>query len=414
VVRVVGERTGELQAVAPGRTRVWVEVGSRRDSAIVTVVAPGEVPVRRWIAVSSSRTGTCALDEQGQAFCWGDDFWGGWGTGRERRQFTHAHRPVRVNTRLAFEEIHRGLGFACARTSTGEVWCWGVHHGSLLGHGRTQTDFETGPVRVGFEGRATALSVGGQHACLLDEQGRAHCWGSNLLCQLGVGSAMASSAERGGRTVPVAFDGPFVMLSASGYFTCGLTPARELYCWGDVPIGSNFRTAVLPSPTRVPTSSEPRLVRAGNGNTCILTGEGVAECFGGNEGGQSGRSPDEGSDVPVAVITSLRFADLALSGGMTCGITAGGAAWCWGAGSAIDPAATRPCGWERAPFPCTGAPVPIAGGHRFASLSVGEATCGITHEGALYCWGSNEGGQLGIGRPGIRHTHVPQRVLYPL
>jgi hypothetical protein len=99
---------------------------------------------------------------------------------------------------------------------------------------------------------------------------------------------------------------------------------------------------------------------------------------------------------------------------MTCGIVPGGEAWCWGAGSALDPTGTQLCGDPRAPFPCTGTPVLVPGGHRFRSLSVGDATCGITLGGELYCWGENGRGQLGIGRPDLERTHIPQRVLDPL
>jgi alpha-tubulin suppressor-like RCC1 family protein len=44
-------------------------------------------------------------------------------------------------------------------------------------------------------------------------------------------------------------------------------------------------------------------------------------------------------------------------------------------------------------------PVLVAGGLTFRQLSAGYYhTCGITTQNALYCWGSNQDGQLGIGQ----------------
>ena len=43
-------------------------------------------------------------------------------------------------------------------------------------------------------------------------------------------------------------------------------------------------------------------------------------------------------------------------------------------------------------------PIPVVGGYTWASLSAGSGfTCGVTAGGAAYCWGVNFTGQLGTG-----------------
>jgi len=82
----------------------------------------------------------------------------------------------------------------------------------------------------------------------------------------------------------------------------------------------------------------------------------------------------------------------ATDGGYTCGLTTGGAAYCWGTGSngVLGNGSTTTA--QRTP-------VAVSGGLQFASLSGSEHhICGLTTSGAAHCWGVDSFGQLGNGR----------------
>ncbi|PYP20711.1 MAG: hypothetical protein DMD53_09885, partial [Gemmatimonadetes bacterium] len=84
------------------------------------------------------------------------------------------------------------------------------------------------------------------------------------------------------------------------------------------------------------------------------------------------------------------FARVSAGGSHACGVTPGGAAYCWGAnvnGQLGDGTTT-----DRL------SPVAVAGGLSFAAVSAGDLhTCALTAGGAAYCWGYNGDGELGDG-----------------
>jgi alpha-tubulin suppressor-like RCC1 family protein len=58
--------------------------------------------------------------------------------------------------------------------------------------------------------------------------------------------------------------------------------------------------------------------------------------------------------------------------------------------------------------------VAVSGGLTFESLSGGlDHFCGVTTEGAAYCWGSGSDGQLGNGSTANQATPVPVSGIVP-
>ena len=155
-------------------------------------------------------------------------------------------------------------------------------------------------------------------------------------------------------------------------------------------------------------------IAAGGQHACAITAQGKAYCWGSNEFGQLGNddATHTRSTTAVAVAGGHRFKSIASSIFTTCGLTAAGQAYCWGANSEED--------WFLGLTPTSGTlgigdftithvdvPVAVVGGLQFKFISAGTGFfCALTTSSRLFCWGGNFAGQLGDGSQIDRATPV--------
>lgn len=127
-------------------------------------------------------------------------------------------------------------------------------------------------------------------------------------------------------------------------------------------------------------------------HSCAVLSGGGAWCWGANDDGRLGNNTTTDARIPVEVrAIGVSFVSLAAGGGHTCGLTTVGTVWCWGLND-IGQLGTGTTANSRIPVQVQ------APGVTFVELTAGNAhTCGRTSAGAIWCWGSNEQGQLGIG-----------------
>jgi alpha-tubulin suppressor-like RCC1 family protein len=155
-------------------------------------------------------------------------------------------------------------------------------------------------------------------------------------------------------------------------------------------------------------------------HTCAVT-TGGSYCWGSNGSGELGApiGPTYNDSVAALVRGGLTFVQVTAGAYHSCGITAAGAAYCWGYNyyGQLGNGATVPGGAD------SGVPVAVTGNHVFTQIEAGYLhTCGVTtasgtaaEDRQVYCWGYNAQGQLGngVGLPGAPQS-TPQRVVEPL
>lgn len=368
---------GVVTGVGNGSAAVIATSEGVTDTSAIAVTSITFVSIRAGLNHS------CGVTTTGAAYCWGDNVSGQLGTSTStlcQVVYPCSATPVAVSGGLRFSAVSPGGWHTCALTISGAAYCWGANYEGQLGNGSTKDSSVPVPVTGGLT--FSALSAGWDHTCGVTTSGAAYCWGANGWQQLGDGSTTSSPipvAVIGGRT--------FSALSAAQYSTCGLTTTEAAYCWGNfaVPLTSGLTFSVL---------------SAAWDHTCTLTTSGAAYCWGANKYGQLGDGSTVSNSVPVAVTGGLTFSGITAGGWRfphTCGVTTGGAAYCWGNYFFSDGAVT--------------APVPVSGGLSFNALSAGgDHRCGLTAGGVVYCWGENSFGQLGDGTT-TRSVTVPVKVV---
>ena len=350
----------------------------------------------------------CVLTSSGSAFCWGinEQSQLGASTSTTCTAISCSRVPVAVSGGFTFQSLDAGGDDTCGLVSGGTVRCWGAGTKGQLGNGSFSNSAT--PVAVGVSS-LKSVSVGNSHACALTTGGAAWCWGSNANNELGAPSA--GSCPGACSATPLAVTGGFVFstITAGVRHSCGLTGAGAAFCWGGTDglalLGNGTLAGLAPAPTPVSGGLTLKDIASDGPAACALTTAGQAYCWGNNIVGQIGDGTTLTRTVPTPVSGGHTFARLATTGGNPaflshmCGITTAGAAYCWGSNASGQLGNTTDtiCDFG-IPTPCGLIPIPVSGGYTWRELAVGQNfTCGITTARAIYCWGSNETGQLGDG-----------------
>ena len=224
---------------------------------------------------------TCALAEDGSAFCWGSNQNGQLGIGTSGGS---RPTPQAVVGGLKFARLSAGGNHTCGMTEQGDVFCWGLNMLGQLGN-KTQTSSPQ-PVKVATNLKFTAISAGFTHTCGVAQGGDGHCWGDGRMGQLGIGTSGGSITSP---SVSPVQGHKFVELHAGGEFTCGRTQELAVLCWGSngsAQLGRPVSDTCKQGNREVSCSRTPvvvertefRLLSVGLGQACATRAQGDTIC----------------------------------------------------------------------------------------------------------------------------------------
>lgn len=263
----------------------------------------------------------------------------------------------------------------------------------------------TSPAVAGDSGDTGSLSGGDNFTCAVTSAGTVKCWGANPQGQLGDGTTTPQTTPQ---TVPGLND--VVEVSAGWQHACALTTVGGVKCWG---LNTNDQTGTgsallsVPIPTDVVgLGSGVAAISSGLFHTCALTDTGGVKCWGNNSSGELGDDSTTSQRTPVDV-TGLAsgVAGIAAGDGITCAVLDTGALKCWGnntnGGVGDGTTTNRPT-----PTDVVGLGSGVASVSAAGTNPMGSRVCAVTTSGAAKCWGVNNQGQLGDGTTTHRSTPV--------
>lgn len=373
---------------------------------------------------------TCALataDYGTAPYCWG---WNSAGLGAPTTElcggiYPCSTFPMPLSGGIQFVQLSAHLGkHTCGLTAEGAAYCWGANDVGQIGDGTTTNRSEPTAVAGGLTFRT--IAAGWSHTCAVATDDMTYCWGVNYSGQLGrwnTGERCGATATIPGATCstqPLPVIGQdstaiptFTSLSLGFQTTCGLTSAGVAYCWGANGFGQLGGGSATPGATPTPTPVAGGLtfgsISVGDLHACGVTATGAAFCWGSNRNGELGigSRDEQAHPEPNAVSGGLTFANISgggFGGGFTCGATTTGTGYCWGfniynqLGNGSTNGAT--------------VPGPVAGALELQLIAAGvDHACALTTRAAAYCWGEGGVGQLGSG--GMTNSAVPTRVKGP-
>lgn len=367
-------------AAISGMSSVTATSGTLAASARLEVGAP-------FTQIAAGEYHTCGLTSTGRAYCWGRNDSGQLGD----NTYLNRSTPTRVATTLSFVQVTTGAYHTCALTAAGRAVCWGSNWSGALGDNTTTNRDSPVPVQQGATTFAR-ITAGLGSTCAQTAAGQSWCWGFNGFGQLGDGTIAVN------RHVPVAVQQrgiAYADITGGWSHYCARSSPRLVFCWGGNDGGQVGDSTYVHrvAPVRVRQGTE-RYVQMTGGTllTCALANTGQAYCWGMNDNGQFGDGTDTSRNTPVAVHQGGNsYVQVSAGGFYACGLTAAGQAWCWGHGTS----------GQLGDSGGTNRYTPVAvqqGASAYVEITTGfRQTCGRTAAGRVYCWGSNDHGQLGDG-----------------
>ena len=409
----------------------------------------GAVASKTISQVTGNNARMCVLTTDGLVYCSGYNGYGQLGN----NSTTDATAPVQVTASGALSgktvvSISAGTYTTCATTSDFKAYCWGNNsNGELATGNTTNSSVPVGitwkPYAIDFNGDpatgVTTLSntqiqattpqhdVGVSNITAVDSNNRAQIVLPNSFTFTPPAPTLTSiSPTSGFATGGTSFTlsgtnlGQYIgNITSGGWHNCGINAGGLAYCWGNNGNGQlgDGTTTQRNSPVAVDTSgvlSGKKVVQmaAGIWNTCALTTEGKAYCWGTGSDGANGNGTTTQQTTPVAVDTSgvlsgktiiqIATSQPNTSTGTnytarpsTCAVTSDGGVYCWGnnaQGQLGDGTTTQ----RNSPVAVDTSGV--LSGKKVVQITMGSAhVCAVTSDISMYCWGDNTYGALGNG-----------------
>ena len=355
------------------------------DVGVMT--AYDENPVS-WSQIHAGLQGSSAIRSDGALFTWGIASDGALGDGLVVGRVI----PVKIQDNESWSMIHTGFKFRSGKkTSTGDkLWTWGLNNAGQLGISDTLA--RSSPVQIGANDW-NDVELGESHVVGIDSAGMLYTWGLNNTGQLGVTDTLPRSSPTQLGT------SSWVIVSAASSSTSAINSEGALYVWGQNNVGQLGDSTNInrSSPVQINALSSWVNVAVGGVYALAQTNNGLLYGRGQNTQGEFGvRYYNTGfSTAVLATDIDEKFNSLGINNSTTIAVRKDGALFTWGRdfGGSLGDMGTIVTRY----YPNR------IGNSSWTLVATGMKSlhmAAVRSDGALFTWGENGSGELGLGISG--------------
>lgn len=411
--------TGSLAPDAPGGPPPGTDVGG-------ALAAPPEAPLDADLSAGEAHT--CLRIDADPIYCFGNNVMGEVSGGRcGAGEVVTEPWPLELR---GVRTLQCSVGKCCAIDMNG-IACWGAHfNGELDGLGEA-----AGLMRVPGVRPDDALFVGYTGSCVIGAAGVARCWGSLRDGNLRPPAAALAVEDFAKPVTMGEIDTvqDLTQIATGDAHGCGRHRDGSVSCWGNNrfgQLGGGFQPYMdsihwpVAPPKKVPELAGVADIVASRQATCVVHDNGEVRCWGRNHDEalipgppQPPREPavtaaaqiaEESKELAPALVAGLPpIRRLALGDFHACAVDRQGGVWCWGQNERgqLGDGTTD----------LRRAPVRVAGLPPVARIAVGRLwhSCALTTDRRVWCWGSNEHGELGRPPGELRQSATPVEIQLP-
>lgn len=308
------------------------EHGQIGNGSTVPSAAPGQITGGlSFVRIAAGFRTTCGITISGELYCWGALQW------NETYGIVPteiATSPTLISADMPFRHVATGQGQTCALADDGTAYCWGLNAAGQLGDGTTT--YRLTPTPVSGDLKFSMIAAGQQHTCGITLDAKPYCWGDNYAGQLGDGSTVGSMVPRAVST-PLEFED----LVAGAWQTCGIAVGGTAYCWGsseNARLGGRLIRVAVTIPEPVLIGEPVRSISVLTDRGCAAAVSGNAYCWGGshfpateyNPLGTLFANPLQMEPYPFPTAYGLALSTVHTTSYGTCALSRDQALYCWG------------------------------------------------------------------------------------
>ncbi|RXM49744.1 MULTISPECIES: T9SS type A sorting domain-containing protein [unclassified Chryseobacterium] len=335
-----------------------------------------------WKEISTGRSNSVGLKNDGSLWTWGNNWYGQLGDGTN----VYKTSPVQIgNTNWKSIISTPAEDYVMAIKSDNSLWGWGSNFMGILVS--TTNENITSPTEIGNAANLKSVAPG-VHILTIRTDGTLWAKGNNTFGQLGDGTI----TDQNYNYIQIGTDTNWKAVAVGVFHSIALKTDGTLWAWGFNATGQlgDGTTIWKKIPIQIGTDTNWKSISVGANHTLALKTDGTIWAWGYNSSGKLGDGTSIDKLVPTQIGTASDWTSVFAAVNHSLAIKNNGTLWAWGDNMTAQ--------LGDGTYLTKMTPIQIGTDSNWKSVVGGyNHTLALKTDGSLWSWGDNTSGQLGNG-----------------